>query len=270
MPCDEAEAQAAAGLGAGGIEAHEALGDAGAVAGLDARTAVAHRDGRRPVGGGQLQGDVGTVASGVDAVFEGVVDEVRNGLGEQLAVGTDGDGLRGLHDEDAAALLGKRCEELADLLDEALQLDGAQALAHLTRLGAGDGEERIESGEKGIGLADGDLERRAVVAAGGALSRFETGAQTRQGRAQVVGDVARDLLHAGHEALDLVEHLVQADGQPVELVARAGNGNALRQVARHDGAAGGGDGLDAAQEIAAHQHAAEEAENDGDGEREIE
>ncbi len=86
-------------------------------------------------------------------------------------------------------------------------------------------------------------------------------AQAAERGAQIVGDVARHLAQAVHQLLDAAQHGVEARHQLVDLVARAALGNARRQIALHDGAAGAGDGVDAAQEARADQRAA------GDGEQ---
>src|SRR5215212_4474409 len=85
-----------------------------------------------------------------------------------------------------------------------------------------------------------------------------------------MGDIARDLLHPCHQALDLIEHLIEADGQLVDLIARTRDGKPFRQVAFHDRAAGGGYGIDTVEKIAAHDETAEQAEQHGETKREIE
>ena len=52
-----------------------------------------------------------------------------------------------------------------------------------------------------------------------------------------MGDVVGDLLHAGHQLADAVEHGVEVVRQPVELVAGAGDGEpAVRSPAMIDAA----------------------------------
>ena len=79
--------------------------------------------------------------------------------------------------------------------------------------------------------------------------------------------IARYFLHARHQTLDLVEHGVEGLGEAVELIAGALYRHAAAQIAHHDRAAGVGDGIDAAQEIPAHQKAAAEAQHERDDER---
>ena len=78
------------------------------------------------------------------------------------------------------------------------------------------------------------------------LQLFESIAQTRQRRAQIVGDVVGYVADAIHQAFDFIDHAVQVAGQLIELVAAAANRDALRQVAGHDVAAGLVDDFDAA------------------------
>ena len=80
-------------------------------------------------------------------------------------------------------------------------------------------------------------------------------------------DVARNLLHSRHQAFDLVEHRVQGQSQPVKFVVRALNRHAPRHIARHDGAAGLGDGIDAPEKVPAHQQAAAQSQHQGYGQR---
>jgi hypothetical protein len=89
-------------------------------------------------------------------------------------------------------------------------------------------------------------------------------AQAAERRAQVVGDVARDLAQAVHQLLDAAQHGVEARHQLVDLVVGAAHRNARRQIAFHDGEAGARDGVDATQETRADQRAA------GDGEQQRE
>lgn len=48
-----------------------------------------------------------------------------------------------------------------------------------------------------------------------------------------MGDVVGHLLQGGHQGLDAVEHLVEAEGEIVELVVRALDGEAMGEIAGH-------------------------------------
>ena len=77
-------------------------------------------------------------------------------------------------------------------------------------------------------------------------------------------DVVGDLAHAGHQPLDLVEHAVEIGGELVELVARAVQRHAVGQISGHDPLAGAVHLLDAAQQVAAHHRAADQADAERD------
>ena len=85
----------------------------------------------------------------------------------------------------------------------------------------------------------GRLQRRdrvALAVLGVDQRHLHPGAQAGQGRAQVVGDGVAGMAQAAHQPLDAVEHVVQALGQLVILVARtahAWRGRAGRRRARH-------------------------------------
>ena len=85
-------------------------------------------------------------------------------------------------------------------------------------------------------------------------------AQAVERRAQIVRDGVGDLAHALHQALDAVEHGVEILGQRVELVMRLADGHAARQIAGDDLGAGAVDRVQPRQHVAAHQGAADQAE----------
>ena len=71
-----------------------------------------------------------------------------------------------------------------------------------------------------------------------------------------MGDIAGDFFHAGHQAFNLAQHVVEGLGEAVQFIARAFDRHALGKIACHDVAAGFVDGVNAAQETAAYQIAA--------------
>ena len=93
---------------------------------------------------------------------------------------------------------------------------------------------------------------------------LEALAQTRQRRAQIMGNVVGDLAQALHEGVNPIQHLVQARRQQVEIVARAAGGNALRQIPGHDRLGRDADGFDAAEHARAHKDAADQPEEHGE------
>ena len=113
------------------------------------------------------------------------------------------------------------------------------------------------------------FQRRAVV--GFALARAQrllgAIAQPRQRRLEIVGDVVGDLLEAPHQRLDPLQHDVEVDREPVELVVGAGDRQPAGEIAGHDGARRLGHGVDAAQHAARDEEAAGQPEHDDQRDR---
>ena len=79
-----------------------------------------------------------------------------------------------------------------------------------------------------------------------------------------MGDVVRDLTHAGHERLDAFQHPIEPFGEPVEVVAAAAQGDTPRQIALHDLAAGQVDRLQTPCQARPHQPGAREGQGQRD------
>ena len=73
-----------------------------------------------------------------------------------------------------------------------------------------------------------------------------------------MGDVVGHLPHIFHQRRDAVQHGVDGLGQPVQFVLGAAHRNAGFQIAIHDGAAGLGDRVGAAEKAAADQTAGQD------------
>ena len=74
-----------------------------------------------------------------------------------------------------------------------------------------------------------------------------------------MGDVVGDLLEAPHQRLDALEHGVEVDREPVELVVGAGDRQPAGEIAGHDGARRLGHGIDAVQHAPRDEESAGEA-----------
>ena len=154
-----------------------------------------------------------------------------------------------------AGLLGDRLVQLGDVADDGCRIDRRHALGDRAALEARDQQQRVEGLDQLVGLLDGLDE--AVAVGGGAVGvaqrRLGAVAQAVERRLEVVGDVVGHLAQGAHQLLDARQHGVEALRQAVELVAGAVERDAPGEIAGHDGAAGVGDGLDAAQHAAADQ-----------------
>ena len=102
------------------------------------------------------------------------------------------------------------------------------------------------------------------------LRRFQPLAQPRQRGLQIVRDIGRDLLQAFHQLGDAVEHPVQGEREPVEIVTGAAHRHALREIAGDDRLRRAPDRLDALEKarLSAMPPMTAERDHRGKGRRE--
>ena len=262
---DEGQAKAAAGGRTAAVEAIEAVehlvvlgrGNAGTVVGdlgFEARACLAQAD--------RYRGAFGRMV-------ERVLDQVGDHLSEELAVAGQADAVLNVDLQPVPGILGRRLVGLADAAHQAREVELAEGALLRTCFDLGDAQQGGKCFEQAIGLLDGSVGRLVVLRSGlRPLARIlEMLAQAAERRAQVVGDVARNLAQPVHELLDAAQHGIEVGDELVELVLRAAHGNAGREVAFHDGAAGAGDGVDAAQEGVAEPGAAGDRQQQGEAAR---
>ena len=82
-----------------------------------------------------------------------------------------------------------------------------------------------------------------------------------------MGDIVGDLLQPAHQCFDSFEHRVDIVGEPVELIAGAGDRQTTGEVAGHDRLRSPGHGVDPAQHAAADKESTDQAEHDHQRER---
>ena len=201
-------------------------------------------------------------------VLDRVVDEVGKRLRDKGAVaGAAGRGELGLEHE--AALLGQRLVELDDVRRERGGVDRREGGAAVAGLDLGDAQQRVEDPHDLVELLDRRLGGGAEALGG--VRRAQRGlqppAQPRQRRAQVVGDGVGDLPDAVHQLGDAVEHHVDVAGEAVELVARAGQRDARREVAEHDAVRDAGDAREAPREQVPREEPDEDRDRHGHRDR---
>jgi hypothetical protein len=160
------------------------------------------------------------------SILDRVVDEIGDGLAEQLPVGADEDRTFGVGLEHETALLRDWLVKLGHVAKKRGDVESFAVFAPRARLDAGDGEKCVEGLDQAIGLLDGSLERLAIDRLAIRLAKrgLDAVAQAIERRLEIVGDIVRDLAHGCHELLDPREHEIEAFGQAVELVAGAGDG----------------------------------------------
>ena len=163
-------------------------------------------------------------------------------------------------------------ERIVKLADAARDFGGVELdhrRAGLPGLGARDHQQRVEGADQLVGFLDRAFQRRAIV--GFALARAQRllGAisKPRQRRLEIVGDVVGNLLEAPHQRLDPLQHDVEIDREPVELVVGTGSRQTAGEVAGHDGARRLGHGVNAAQHAARDEEAAGQPQDDDQRDR---
>ena len=140
----------------------------------------------------------------------------------ELAIGLDRQALGRLEGQPATTLFDQGIIELGDINQNVMSIDGFEAAARLAGLGPGNGKQRVEGLQQAVRFLDGAVQRLAIFAG---LARpqgqFDTRLDAGERRAQVMGDVAGNLLHAVHQPLNAFQHLVQGFGQAVKFIAAA-------------------------------------------------
>ena len=141
-----------------------------------------------------------------------------------------------IHFEREAALLGDRLVKFADVARDEAGVEIDHAFAAGARLRARDVEEGVENLDQAVRFLDHLLQRAAIVL--GRLAElqrlFGAPAQPRQRRLEIMRYIVGDLLQAGHQFADAIQHDVEVLHQPVEFVAGSGDRQPARKIAGDD------------------------------------
>ncbi len=151
------------------------------------------------------------VGLGRRAIFQRVVEKVRDRLPEQLAAAVKRQIVVDVHLEGHTRLLGQGLVEFRHVAHRLRRVEIGQALAGVAGFQPGDHQERVEDADEVVALLDIGFERRLqfVGRLGEPQRLVGLVAQARQGRLEIVRDIVRDLAHAVHQLADAVEHLVE-------------------------------------------------------------
>ena len=211
----EAEPEAVAGRAAARFETHETVEDDIAVLGRDARPAIRRLRARRAaIDLGDRQADLSAAA-----VFQRVVEEIGDGLRQEMAVAADHHPGRAVEMQDKALFLGHRLVKLGGGAGELAEVERFGAGAPGARLRLGDAEQRVEGREQPVGLVDRGADRLALRGVASRSSRASSNRARR--RASGVFRSCATLSVTSRmpsSALDLVEHAVEIGGELFELV----------------------------------------------------
>ena len=227
------ESQAVSGGTARAVQADEAFQDVVAFVRRDAVPVVANADVDVFAALFSAEGDVATAR----CVFDGVVEEVGDGLGDELAVAHDVQPAFDVRFKAVFAFFGHDVVEFGEVV-----ADGAQAFVFEVVFGAAfdlrDVQQRVEGFEQVFGVFDGvgdDFAQGTRFAVAVQQRDFHAVAHAVERAAQVVRDVVGDLPLAGDERFDAVKHVVQVVGELVHFVGVIGaDGDALGEVAIDD------------------------------------
>ena len=169
--------------------------------------------------------------------------------------------------EALAGVLGGGREGVDHIGEDSAEIEFAKAGAARARLDLRDAQQRAENAENLVDLGDGRLDGGIVLfdRLRPLLRRFQPLAQARQRGLQIVRDIGRDLAQAFHQLGDAVEHPVQGERQPVEIVVGAAHRHALREIAGDDRLRRAPDRLDALEQGETERDAADTAERDHGG-----
>ena len=158
--------------------------------------------------------------TGRPAIFDRVVDQVGDGLADQLPVGAQLSPFVRRAIEAEPGFFRHRGVELGDVPHERAQVERLCGLGKRPRFQTRDQQQRVERLDQFVGIVDHPAQRVACVSGivGGAQCGLRAAAQTAERRLQIVGDVVGDLAQAGHQLFDAVEHRVEVARQVVEFV----------------------------------------------------
>jgi len=263
QPCDrggERKAQPRSGQRARTVEPHEALQSSFAIFGRDARPAIRNRDFEPVAIAPRRDADFAVRPRG--SVLERVVDHVAERLRQQFAIAGHFESRLDRRGQSRALFFGHRFVEFDDVGDDLVNLDRRHRAAGLSRLGAGDHQQRVEDADEIFRVLDHRAERRALFFRRRAVARRRFGAvaQPRQRRAQIMSDIVGHFAQAAHQLADPRQHGVEIFGEPVEFVAGAGDGEAFVEPAGHDSPRRRGQIVDALQHAMRDEEAAERAD----------
>ena len=223
----ERQAEAAAGPRPRRLQPHESLHHPRAFIRGNARPMIGDGDFNALVVAARGDFDARRLAGRIGrAIFERIVDEIGQSLADQLALAAKRQRRRGDDAHFDALVLGGRLVKFGHVAHQRGGVEIGQTFAGRLRFGAGDQQQRIENADQAVRLVDGLLQRGA---AGGFAMIEQQGlfgvvAQAGQRRAQVMGDIVRNLANPLHQRGDAVEHGVEIARQPVQFVVRAGEG----------------------------------------------
>ncbi len=264
---DDGKAEAEAGrfafaLVAADLRAVEAVQHRFAFGGGNAGAAVDHVDARSGFAFARSQHDAAAGRSELDRV----VDEIGNCLEQQIAVGAQRrERSRKFEREGNVLVFGERRIQFVYAPQFLAQIDVAEAGAAADIFEFGNAQQRAEAVEQIVRVGDAAFDRRRARVVGRrlALQPVKLGAQARQRRAQVVGDVVGNALDLVEQVFEAIEHAVGDAREHVDLVAPVGDRQAHAEIAAHDRRDRGFDAAHAAQRSARQEEAAEQARDHG-------
>lgn len=240
----------------------EALVDQRAVLWRNARPVVDHIDPRGAVIIDRTQQD----AAVCRGELQGIGQQVGQCFEQQLAVSTQRAHLRvHLQLQQLLLLFGQRQVELVQFLQQLGDVDRVEGRTSLVALQLGYPQQRGEARHQHVGLGQRLVQwiGMRVLFVQAHAHAVQMRAQAGQRGAQIVGDAVADSFDFGHQLFDAFQHGIDDARQPIDLVATAGDRQALAEVAGNNSVGGRFDLLDTFQRAPTQQMPAHQAGNDG-------
>ncbi len=268
----EAEAEPEAGTRTGFLEPDESGEDMLALPIGNARPVIGHRQMGKAVPCLHRDEHLCRAALIRRAVFQGVVDQVRQSLPDEFAIRLDEDTGLGPGLDCEAVVLREGLIEFPDPARRGAKIEGRHDLTGAPGFQAGDGQQRVEDADEPISLIDHRFKRRPQLVSRACPAQGIVGTvpEASQRRLQVVGDVVGDFPHALHQFADSLEHLVEVRGEPVEFIAIPRDGQPVVEVARHDRPGRAGHRVHPGKDPARREPSADDAQHDHRAQRRCE
>jgi hypothetical protein len=197
--------------------------------------------------------------------LQGVVEQVRHRLAQQVAVAHQRQLPGQLHLQPLVARFGRGAVQLGHVGHHRHQIGRCKGGAAAPGLHLGDSQHGLEDADNAVEIGDALFDRRPqrllVLRRDQRVFQLRPGARDR--RPQIVGDGVGDPAHAFHQLRDAIEHRIHRLAELVEFVVPVRQRHARRNVARADRGGGAVDRAEPLFQRAPQQPAAEHREGGG-------
>src|SRR5258708_21405913 len=193
----------------------------------------------------------------VAAMFDRIVDEIGDGVEDQVAIAGHQYLKIADNSETGAVLLGRGIVQLDHLAGDFDQVHGAERALSRLGLDLRNPRDGREYPQHSIEVGDRVADQQLIILANAltVIGLLQPSAHSGQRRSQVVRDIVAYLLDLPHQCFDAVQHQVKVLGNAVPFVIAAAERDTLVETAEHDGSAGSVDRFNPPHGPARHQDA---------------